>query len=132
MNIPEAASLLPNQLSGGMRQRVALARALIAQPDILLLDEPFAAVDQINRQSLIAELNQLRDLNKQTLILVTHDMEEALFLADRIIVLGQTPANICQILEVPKLPDNWQAFYCSSDVARLKAHLYQLLQENSG
>jgi ABC-type nitrate/sulfonate/bicarbonate transport system ATPase subunit len=91
----------PHQLSGGMAQRAALARALIGRPEVLLLDEPFAALDALTRmqmQDLVADMyRQLRP----TVVLVTHDVEEALILADRVVVLGRRPATVAAIFEVP-------------------------------
>jgi NitT/TauT family transport system ATP-binding protein len=91
----------PWQLSGGMQQRVAIARALAAEPDVLLLDEPFSAVDALTRmelQSLVLDLWQARGF---TAVLVTHDVEEAIFLADRVVVLSGRPSTVAQIVPVP-------------------------------
>ena len=91
----------PWQLSGGMQQRVAIARALAAEPDVLLLDEPFSAVDALTRmelQSLVLDLWQAKGF---TAILVTHDVEEAIFLADRVVVLSGRPSTVSQIVPVP-------------------------------
>lgn len=84
----------PHQLSGGMRQRVELARALAGESDILLLDEPFSAVDYLTRLRLRQELARLLDERPRTVVLVTHDIEEAAQLADRVIVLTERPAQI--------------------------------------
>lgn len=84
----------PHQLSGGMRQRVELARALAGQSDILLLDEPFSALDYLTRLRLRQELARLLDERPRTVALVTHDIEEAAQLADRVIVLSERPAQI--------------------------------------
>ncbi len=91
----------PHQLSGGMAQRAALARALIGRPGVLLLDEPFAALDALNRmrmQDLVSGI--CREL-RPTVVLVTHDVDEAIFLADRIVVLGQRPATVMTTVPVP-------------------------------
>jgi NitT/TauT family transport system ATP-binding protein len=91
----------PWQLSGGMQQRVAIARALAAEPDVLLLDEPFSAVDALTRmelQSLVLDLWQAKGF---TAVLVTHDVEEAIFLADRVVVLSGRPSTVSQIVPVP-------------------------------
>jgi len=84
----------PHQVSGGMRQRAALARAFIAEPEVLLLDEPFGALDALTRMELQDVLkNLIRDL-RVTVVLVTHDVDEALFLADRVLVFSQRPARV--------------------------------------
>ncbi|OZI75006.1 ABC transporter ATP-binding protein [Bordetella genomosp. 12] len=84
----------PHQVSGGMRQRAALARAFIAQPQTLLMDEPFGALDALTRLSLQDVLRQLIREEKPTVLLVTHDVDEALFLADRIVVFSPRPARV--------------------------------------
>lgn len=84
----------PHQLSGGMRQRVELARALAGESDILLMDEPFSALDYLTRLRMRMELSRLLDERPRTVVLVTHDIEEAAQLADRIIVLSERPAQI--------------------------------------
>lgn len=84
----------PHQVSGGMRQRAALARAFIAQPQTLLMDEPFGALDALTRLSLQDVLRQLIEQEKPSVVLVTHDVDEALFLADRIVVFSQRPARV--------------------------------------
>jgi NitT/TauT family transport system ATP-binding protein len=90
----------PWRLSGGMQQRVAIARALAAEPDVLLLDEPFSAVDALTRMELQSLILQLWERKKFTAILVTHDVEEAIFLADRVAVLGARPTTLKEIIDV--------------------------------
>ena len=103
VHLDGSAKLYPRQLSGGMQQRVALARALAAEPSVLLLDEPFSALDAFTRihlQDLVLELWQRTGL---TMVLVTHEVDEALYLSDRVVVFSERPARIAEIVEV-KLP----------------------------
>ena len=100
----EVARSLPHELSGGMRQRVALARALCHSPQVLLMDEPFSRVDEPARHRLQAELSELWMADRQTVLFVTHSIEEAVFLADRVVVMtfGQVLAEIPVALPRPR------------------------------
>jgi NitT/TauT family transport system ATP-binding protein len=95
------ANRYPQELSGGMRQRVALARAFAVKPEVILMDEPFASIDQQTRDILQEELLKIQLELKQTILFVTHNIEEAIFLGDRIALLSQRPAKIQEIIEVP-------------------------------
>ncbi|HZO92571.1 MAG TPA: ABC transporter ATP-binding protein [Candidatus Baltobacteraceae bacterium] len=94
VGLAHAAKRLPKQLSGGMAQRAALARALVREPELLLLDEPFAALDALRRIELRAAVREILALTRASAILVTHDVEDAFALADRIVVLGGSPAEV--------------------------------------
>lgn len=94
VNLRDYQTKYPNELSGGMRQRVALARALVEQAQILLLDEPFAALDDLTRSQLHLELLQIREQTGITVLMVTHNIFEAVFLSDRIVVMGEKPGRI--------------------------------------
>jgi NitT/TauT family transport system ATP-binding protein len=92
--IAEFANHLPHQLSGGMRQRASICRALIRTPSILLMDEPFSALDAITRDEIGVELLRIWQANRKTVIFVTHSIREAAFLSDRVLVMGRRPATV--------------------------------------
>jgi len=108
VGLTEAANKKPGQLSGGMKQRVAIARALAIRPEILILDEPFGALDPITKEELQEELTTIWQDNRITVLMITHDIDEALFLADRLVMMTNGPAaNIGEILKIPfKRPRN--------------------------
>jgi NitT/TauT family transport system ATP-binding protein len=103
MGIEDFADIYPSRISGGMRQRVAIARSLAAGSDVLLMDEPFGALDALTREKLQVELRQIQLREAKTIIFVTHDVEEAVFLADRIVMLSARPARIAADIDVAKV-----------------------------
>lgn len=107
IDLKDFADHFPHQISGGMRQKVELARALVGDTDILLLDEPFSSLDYLTRLRMRSELSRLLERCPRTVVLVTHDIEEAAQLADRIVVLSERPARIsCEItMELPRPRD---------------------------
>lgn len=91
----------PSQLSGGMQQRVAIARALAVDPEILFMDEPFGALDAITRMKLQDDILEICRTTKKTIVFVTHDIEEAIYLADRVVILDANPGQIKAVLPIP-------------------------------
>ncbi|KNZ69136.1 ABC transporter [Thermincola ferriacetica] len=114
VGLAEYRHYYPKQLSGGMKQRVAIARVLAYNPRLLLMDEPFASLDALNRNRLQADLVDLWHREKKTVIFVTHNIDEAVFLAERIVVMGSKPGRIKQILELdlPRPRDRTGAEFC--------------------
>lgn len=108
VGLTEAADKKPSQLSGGMKQRVAIARALSIRPEILILDEPFGALDAITKEELQEELLKIWRDHKVTVLMITHDIDEALFLADRLVMMTNGPAaHIGEVMDIPfKRPRN--------------------------
>jgi NitT/TauT family transport system ATP-binding protein len=98
--IDDFAHRLPRQLSGGMRQRVSICRALIHDPGILLMDEPFSALDAITRDEMGVELSRIWQANRKTVLFVTHSIREAAFLSDRVIVMGRRPATVVEEVKI--------------------------------
>lgn len=121
----------PYQLSGGMKQRVAIARALAYDPDILLMDEPFAALDAQTREVLQGEVLRIWDETKKTVLFVTHNIEEAIFLADRIAIMSARPGIIKHIMEVPLSRPRFEEYRTSQDFLRLRQEVGRLIREEA-
>ncbi len=103
----------PHQISGGMQQRTAIARALSFQPDLLLMDEPFASLDELSRETLAIELQNIWLKKKRTILFVTHHLEEAVFLSDKIIVLSEIPSMVKKIIKIDfSRPRNPEIKHC--------------------
>jgi len=117
----------PYQLSGGMKQRVAIARALANQPRILLMDEPFGALDAQTRCSMQTYLKQIWQNVDVTILFITHDLEEAVYLADRIIVLGARPGHIKEIINVPLSQPRTNEVFLDPYFIATKARLEELI-----
>ncbi len=117
----------PHQLSGGMKQRVAIARALANHPRILLMDEPFGALDAQTRAQMQAYLLQIWRQVDITILFVTHDLDEAIYLADRIVVLGPNPGRVLEIIEVPVARPRDASQFLSPEFVATRRHLESLI-----
>ncbi|WP_433827099.1 ABC transporter ATP-binding protein [Actinoplanes sp. CA-015351] len=122
---------MPHELSGGMQQRVSLCRALIQQPSVMLMDEPFSALDALTREELTVELQRIHAREQTTTIFVTHSIDEAVLLADRVVVLSPRPGRIAEIVEigVPR-PRSLGQNEHTEELARCSARLHELLMHN--
>lgn len=123
----------PHELSGGMRQRVAIARSLAYDPEVLLMDEPFAAVDAQTRETLQDELLRIWEKTNKTIIFVTHSIEEAVLLADRVVVLTKNPGTIKEVVEIdlPR-PRTNADMRISTDYNWITNKVWELIQETQG
>jgi NitT/TauT family transport system ATP-binding protein len=123
---------LPHELSGGMQQRVSLCRSLIRDPKVMLMDEPFSALDALTRTELSEELQRIQMERATTIVFVTHSIEEAVLLADRVVVLSPRPGRLREIVEIdiPRPRSLGQNAHLA-DVARISGHLHGLLSEKS-
>ncbi len=120
----------PHQLSGGMKQRVSIARAFITEPQILLMDEPFAALDAQNRMLLQEELVMLWEEIKTTVVFITHSLEEALLLGDRVVAMTARPGRVKQVVSVPfPRPRDTRKVRASEAYGRLVIDLWNVLEE---
>ena len=122
----------PHELSGGMRQRVGLARALVARPAVLLMDEPFAALDAMTREVMQGELEAVMASAKRTVVFITHSIDEAIALGDRIVVATARPGRIKEVITVD-LPRPRREYDVKSHpgFARLREHIWKLLREEA-
>ncbi|OAI17703.1 sulfonate ABC transporter ATP-binding protein [Methylomonas koyamae] len=132
MGLSHVAGAYPNQLSGGMQQRVAIARALMARPRILLMDEPFGALDAQTREVMHDLILHVSILEKTTVLFVTHDVEEAIYLAHRVVLMAPRPGRIAAVHTVP-LPDHRdQDMKQTPDFIALKKQILAGIRDTSG
>jgi NitT/TauT family transport system ATP-binding protein len=121
----------PSELSGGMKQRVAIARALVLEPKILLMDEPFGALDEQTRIILGEELMRIRDQLKQTIILVTHNINESVQLSDRVMVMTARPGRVKEIVAIDLPQPRDSTIIASERFGKLVAQVWSALREES-
>ena len=132
VGLQDFADHAPWQLSGGMRQRVALARAWLPNPEILLMDEPFGALDAQTRLAMQELLNTVWQATKTTILFVTHDVDEALFLADRILLMSARPATICKEVRVPfERPRNPEDLVADPAYGKIKRDILHIVREEA-
>ena len=127
VGLEKFADAYPHQLSGGMRQRVAIARALVNQPRILLMDEPFGALDAQSRAKMQSHLIDIWKNIDITVLFITHDLDEAIYLADRILVLKAHPGEVQEVIEVPVPRPRTPGQFSSPEFLATKARLEQLI-----
>ena len=128
MHLTDFAKVFPRTLSGGMRQRVAIARAMVQRPEVLLMDEPFAALDVQLRTLLQEELLQLWQEDRRTVVFVTHSIDEALLLGDRVLVMSARPGTLLKEFRVPFERPRSPELRGSSEFAALEQEIWSLLR----
>jgi NitT/TauT family transport system ATP-binding protein len=122
----------PYQLSGGMQQRAGLARALVVHPSILLMDEPFASVDAQTRELLQEELLRIWERERQTMVFITHSIDEAILLGDRVAIMTTRPGRLKETLEVPfPRPRQPEAIRARPEFAALRNHIWEQLKQQA-
>ena len=132
MGLQPVANAWPNQLSGGMQQRVAIARALMGRPDVLLMDEPFGALDAQTREVMHDLIRYVHKLEKTTIVFVTHDVEEALYLGGRVVLMAPRPGRIDTVYDAPFGDQRVQDLKHEPEFVRLKRDILDRIRETSG
>jgi ABC-type nitrate/sulfonate/bicarbonate transport system ATPase subunit len=127
-NLKDFAGYFPQALSGGMQQRAGLARALVGDPDVLLMDEPLSALDAFTRRRLQEDIATIINAIGATTILVTHDVDEAVFFSDRIVVMGTSPGSVREIVNVPlERPRRHADVVGNAEAAKVRDHVLSLV-----
>jgi NitT/TauT family transport system ATP-binding protein len=132
MGLNAVENAYPNQLSGGMQQRVAIARAMMSKPDILLMDEPFGALDAQTREVMHDLILHVFALEKPTIVFVTHDVEEAIYLGDRVVLMAPRPGRIDTVYQVPLPAEREQDMKLAPEFTSLKREILDRIRTTSG
>jgi len=132
MGLTHVARSYPSELSGGMQQRVAIARALMSRPPILLMDEPFGALDAQTREVMHDLIKHVHHLERTTIVFVTHDVDEAIYLGDRIVLMAPRPGRIDSVMSVPLPSRRTQDMKLSPEFLQLKRTLLDRIRDTSG
>ena len=132
IGLSKVADAYPNQLSGGMQQRVAIARALMGKPDMLLMDEPFGALDAQTREVMHDLILHIHRIEKTTIVFVTHDVDEAIYLGQRVVLMQPRPGRIHSIYPVPLPKERNQEMKHAPEFRALKADILARIRESSG
>jgi nitrate/nitrite transport system ATP-binding protein len=129
VNLTQAANKYPDEISGGMKQRVGIARALATRPKMLLMDEPFGALDALTRRKLQKQVLDIWENHRQAVMMITHDVDEAIYMSDRIVMMTSGPnAKIGEILEVPfQHPRDRQELRETKEYYELRNHALNFL-----
>ena len=131
VGLAEFASAFPHHLSGGMKQRVSIARALAVEPVLLLMDEPFGALDAQTRYVMQQELLRIWSAYRKTVLFVTHSIDEALYLGDHVVVMRARPSKISRVIDVPFGRPRVDQVRGSSEMARLKQEIWDELRSGA-
>jgi NitT/TauT family transport system ATP-binding protein len=126
MNLQAYENAFPHQLSGGMQQRVSIARAYVLDPDVLLMDEPFGALDAQTRVVMQEELVRLARVNPRTVMFITHAVEEAVYLADRVAIMWRQPGRVKEMIDIRSVrqAESWDAHEKIEDVMDLESFVH--------